>query len=234
MCGRYRMTRADKLAQQFDIAEEELAAMEFTPRYNVAPGQFVAAVRQDTEKPVRHFANFKWGLVPFWAKDPNIGFKMINARSETITEKPAYREAFKHRRCLIPADGFYEWKKEGKAKQPFSFCMADDSIFAMAAIWERWKGPQGDLLESCSILTTAPNALLKDVHDRMPVILRPEDYDLWLDPGMKKVEALADLLKPFDARKMRRYPVGTRVNSVKYDDPECAQSVEGGTLFAKA
>ena len=234
MCGRYRMTRADKLAQQFDVSEEEFQEMGFSPRYNVAPGQIVAAVRQDAEKPVRHFAKLKWGLVPFWAKDPHIGFKMINARSETIIEKPAYREPFKHRRCLIAADGFYEWKKEGKTKQPFSFGMKDDSIFAMAAIWERWKDPKGEVLETCSILTTSPNALLEDVHDRMPVIVRPEDYDLWLDPGLKKPEALMDIFKPFDAKLMRRYAVSTRVNAVKYDDPECAASIEGGTLFANA
>ncbi len=234
MCGRYRMTRADKLAQQFDIAEEELAAMQFSPRYNVAPGQFVAAVRQDAEKPLRHFAKLKWGLVPFWAKDPNIGYKMINARSETIIEKPAYKKAFESRRCLIPADGFYEWKKEGKGKQPFHFGMRDDSIFAMTAIWERWKDPKGELLETCSILPTSPNALMEDVHDRMPVILRPDDYDLWLDPGMKKAEALTELLKPFDPKRMRRYAVSTRVNSVKFDDAECAASIEGGSLFANA
>lgn len=226
------MTRADKLAQQFDIAEEEFAAMEFKPRYNVAPGQFLAAVRQDAEKPVRHFAKLRWGLVPFWAKDSNIGFKMLNARSETIVEKPAYREAFKSRRCLIPADGFYEWKTEGKAKQPFNFGMKDDSIFAMAAIWEKWKDPKGGLLETCSILTTTPNPLMEDVHDRMPVILRPEDYDLWLDPGMKKSDDLLPLLRPFDAKLMRRYAVSTRVNSVKFDDAECAASIEGGALFA--
>ncbi len=219
------MTRADKLAQQFDISEEELQAMQFASRYNVAPGQIVAAVRQDHEKPVRHFAKLKWGLVPFWAKDPNIGYKMINARAETIAEKPAYRDALKSRRCLIPADGFYEWKREGKAKQPFHFGLKDDGIFAMAAIWERWKDPKGGVLETCSILTTTPNALMQDVHDRMPVILQPDDYDLWLDPGSKKPEAILDLLKPLDARLMRRYAVSTHVNSAKFDDPECAASI---------
>jgi putative SOS response-associated peptidase YedK len=144
MCGRYRMTRADKLAQQFEILEDELD-VELAPRYNVAPGQMIAAVRQDREKPVRHLSNFKWGLVPGWAKDPNIGYKMLNARSETIADKPAYREAFKSRRCLVPADGFYEWKTEGKAKQPFHFGMKDDGIFAFAGIWERWKDPKGSM-----------------------------------------------------------------------------------------
>jgi putative SOS response-associated peptidase YedK len=231
MCGRYRMTRADKLAQQFEILEDELD-VELAPRYNVAPGQMIAAVRQDREKPVRHLSNFKWGLVPGWAKDPNIGYKMLNARSETIADKPAYREAFKSRRCLVPADGFYEWKTEGKAKQPFHFGMKDDGIFAFAGIWERWKDPKGSMLETCSILTTSPNALMEGIHDRMPVIVRPDDYDLWLDPGYKNTEGLAELLKPYDASLMKRYPVSTRVNSVKFDDPECAASIEGDSLFA--
>jgi putative SOS response-associated peptidase YedK len=231
MCGRYRMTRADKLAQQFEILEEEID-VELTPRYNVAPGQMIAAVRQHREKPVRKLSSFKWGLVPSWAKDPNIGYKMLNARSETIADKPAYREAFKSRRCLIPADGFYEWKTEGKAKQPFHFGMKDDGIFALAGIWERWKDPKGSMLETCSILTTSPNALMEGIHDRMPVIVRPDDYDLWLDPGYKNTEGLAELLKPYDASVMKRYAVSTRVNSVKFDDPECAASIEGDSLFA--
>jgi putative SOS response-associated peptidase YedK len=231
MCGRYRMTRADKLAQQFEILEEEID-VELAPRYNVAPGQMVAAVRQDRERPVRKLSTLKWGLVPMWAKDPKVGYKMLNARSESIADKPAYREAFKSRRCLIPADGFYEWKTEGKAKQPFHFGMKDDGIFALAGIWERWKDPKGSMLETCSILTTSPNALREGIHDRMPVIVRPEDYDLWLDPGFKNTEGLSDLLKPYDASQMKRYAVSTRVNSVKFDDPECAASIEDGSLFA--
>jgi putative SOS response-associated peptidase YedK len=156
----------------------------------------------------------------------------LNARSETIADKPAYRDAFKSRRCLIPADGFYEWKTEGKAKQPFHFGLKDDGIFALAGIWERWKDPKGSMLETCSILTTSPNALMEGIHDRMPVIVRPEDYDLWLNPGFKNTGDLADLLKPYDASQMKRYAVSTRVNSVKFDDPECAASIEDGSLFA--
>ncbi len=229
MCGRYRMTRADKLAQQFEVDNE----VEWTPRYNIAPGQQVAVVRQHADRPGREFSKMKWGLVPFWAKDPNIGYKMINARAETIAEKPAYREAFKSRRCLLPADGFYEWKKEGKEKQPYNFGMKDDSLFALAGVWERWKDPKGAMIETCSILTTTPNALLQDVHDRMPVILKPDDYELWLDPGFKHVDALLEVMQPFDATLMKRYPVSARVNLVKNDDPECAANIEaGGSLFA--
>ena len=143
-------------------------------------------------------------------------------RSETVTSKPAFREAFESRRCLIPADGFYEWLRAEKAKQPFHFGMADDSLFAFAGLWDRWRDPSGQVLESCSILTTSPNSLLANVHDRMPVILSPEHYDLWLDPEFRREEALQAILRPFDASQMKRYPVSTRVNFVKNDDPECA------------
>jgi putative SOS response-associated peptidase YedK len=238
------MTRADKLAQQFDVDEFDIAEIEahdfsdpeqlkaaLPARYNVAPGQMIPAIRVASDRPVRKLVQFKWGLVPFWAKDPNIGFKMINARAETIADKPAYREAFKTRRCLIPADGFYEWKKEGKAKQPFSFTMRDESLFAFAGIFERWKDPKGGLLQTCSILTTTPIELLQDIHDRMPAIVRPEHYELWLDPGFQNVADLSEMLRPYDASQMKRYPVSTRVNNVKYDDSECAQAVEAGGLF---
>jgi len=159
-------------------------------------------------------------------KDPGIGYKLINARSETVTSKPAFREAFESRRCLVPADGFYEWSRAEKAKQPFHFGMHDDSLFAFAGLWHRRRDHGGQVVESCSILTTAPNALLADVHDRMPVILFPEHYDLWLDPGFRRVQALQELLSPFDATLMRRYAVSTRVNFVKNDDPECAAALQ--------
>jgi len=164
----------------------------------------------------------RWGLIPFWAKDANVGYKMINARAETVAEKPAYRESFKSRRCLIPADGFYEWKREGKTKQPYHFGMRDDSLFAFAGILDRWKNPQGEVIETCLVITTKPNALLADVHDRMPVILPIGHYDLWLDPGFKQTDDLKELLRPFEAELMKRYPVSTRVNLVKNDDPDCA------------
>jgi putative SOS response-associated peptidase YedK len=151
---------------------------------------------------------------------------MINARAETVAEKPAYRESFKSRRCLIPADGFYEWKKEGKIKQPFNFGMADDSIFAFSGIWDRWKNSQGEMIETCSILTTTPNALLADVHDRMPVILPVDNYDVLLDPGFKGTDDLKAMLLPYEPSQMKRYPVSTRVNLVKNDDPECSAEVK--------
>jgi putative SOS response-associated peptidase YedK len=174
MCGRYRLSRRKQMIDDyFETAEE----VDWEPRYNIAPSQNVPIVRQDQTKPERHFSLARWGLIPFWAKDASIGYKMINVRSETAASKPAFREALKSRRCLIPADGFYEWKRAGTAKQPYSFGMVDDSLFAFAGLWDRWKDTSGIVVESFSILTTTPNALLADVHDRMPVILKPDDYD---------------------------------------------------------
>jgi putative SOS response-associated peptidase YedK len=151
---------------------------------------------------------------------------MINARSETAATKPAFRDALKSRRCLVPADGFHEWQRKGKTKQPFCFEVNDGSLFAFAGLWDRWKDPTGTWVKSCSILTTTPNAVTSTVHDRMPVILSPADYDLWLDPGMTNVEAVSGMLKPFDARLMWCYPVSTRVNHVANDDEECSLPVE--------
>jgi putative SOS response-associated peptidase YedK len=179
--------------------------------------------------PFRQFSLMRWGLIPFWAKDANIGYEMINARAETVAEKPAFRESFKSRRCLIPADRFYEWKKVGKAKQPFHFGMHDDSF---AGIWDRWKNPVGEVIETCSILTTTANALLADVHDRMPVIMPLGHYDLWLDPGFKNTGDLRELLRPYEPSLMRRYPVSTRVNLVKNDDPDCASELKQESVSA--
>ena len=152
---------------------------------------------------------------------------MINARSETAGTKPAFRDALKSRRCLIPADGFYEWKKIGSAKQAYCFEVNGGELFAFAGIWDRWKDPSGNWVKTCSILTTTPNAVTSAVHDRMPVILDPNDYDRWIDPGMTDVFEVSNLLKPFDARLMRCYPVSTRINSVAHDDEECSARVEG-------
>lgn len=166
----------------------------------------------------------RWGLIPYWAKDTSIGAKTINAVSETAAEKPTFRDSMKRRRCLIPADGFYEWKLIGpKKKQAYNIGMKDDGLFGFAGLWDRWKGPDGKPIESCTILTTEANPLLKDIHNRMPVILSPDDYDSWLDPGEENPAHVAGLLKPFEARLMRVYPVSSTVNSVKNDSPECAK-----------
>lgn len=158
---------------------------------------------------------------------------MINARAETVAETPAFRDPFRSRRCLIPADAFYEWSRanKGKEKSPFCFSMADDSVFAFAGIWDRWKNPEKQWIETCSIITTSANALLSGIHDRMPVIVKPESYYLWLDPGFQKVDDLLDLLKPFPADAMRHHRVSARVNSVKNDDPACAEEYIPRLLF---
>ena len=223
MCGRYRLTAKERYLRDHFGLDGDLS---WAPRWNIAPTQQVPVVRQDRKEPRRTFALLRWGLIPSWAKDASIGFKTINAMSETATERPAFRDAMKLRRCLVPADSFYEWQKVGnKQKQPYSFGMIDDSVFAFAGLWERWRDLAGEYIESFTILTTKPNSLVADVHDRMPAILQPEDYELWLDPGMTRVELVADRLKPFDSRLMKRYPVSTRVNRADNDDPECGREV---------
>ena len=225
MCGRYRLTAKERhLRDHFGLDEDP----SWAPRYNIAPSQRVPIIRQDAKGPKRNFHLVSWGLIPYWAKDPSIGFKTINSMSETAAEKPAFRDAMRRRRCLVPADAFYEWKKLGpKEKQPYSFGMKDDSTFAFAGLWEHWRDPANAsaVVETCTILTTKPNLLVADVHDRMPVMLKAEDYDLWLDPGMTDAMRVADCLKPFDPRLMKKYPVGTRVNRAENDDQECAREV---------
>lgn len=222
MCGRYRLTAKERwLSDFFNLDPEDV---DWAARWNVAPTQEVATIRQNRKEPKRKFALMRWGLIPYWAKDTSIGYKAINAVSETAAEKPLFREAMRKRRCLIPADGFYEWKQIGpKRKQPYNIGLLDDGLFAFAGLWESWKEPAGKVIESCTILTTEANALLKDIHDRMPVILQPHDYDLWLDPGATDPKQLTELLKPFDARLMRKYPVSTTVNQAENEGPKCAQ-----------
>jgi putative SOS response-associated peptidase YedK len=234
MCGRYRLSRRKQLVEEyFNTSSDEMA---WTPRYNIAPTQPVPVIRQNPKEPRRELSLMRWGLIPSWAKDSSISAQMINARSETAATKPAFRDPLTSRRCLVPADGFYEWKRSGKTKQPYCFEVNDGELFAFAGLWDRWKDPSGHWVKSCSILTTTTNAVTSSVHDRMPVILDRADYDLWLDPGMKNVEVVSDLLKPYDARIMRCYPVSTRVNQVANDDVECSTPVEltetQNTLFS--
>jgi putative SOS response-associated peptidase YedK len=224
MCGRYKLSRRKQLVEEyFDSVSDE---PEWSPRFNIAPTQPVPVIRQHPTQPIRQLSVMRWGLIPSWAKDSSVAASMINARSETAATKPAFRDAMKTRRCLIPADGFYEWKRDGKSKQPYCFEVNGGELFAFAGLWDRWRDPGGQWVQSCSILTTTPNAVTSAVHDRMPVILDPEAYDLWLDPGMKNVAAASDLLQPFDARLMRSYPVSTRINHVANDDEECSVPVE--------
>ena len=230
MCGRYKLTANEKwLSFLFNLDPEDVAWVNRweVARWNIAPTQEVATIRQHSKEPKRIFNLMKWGLVPSWAKDVSFGPKAINAMSETAAEKPAFREPMRHQRCLIPADGFYEWKQGGgKVKQPYKIEMADGGVFAFAGLWDQWKASDGREIKTCTILTTQANSLLKDIHHRMPVILKPGDYDLWLDPGVTNPAKVADLLKSFDARQMRKHTVSAAVNKVANDGPECAEEVE--------
>src|ERR1700691_3170596 len=224
MCGRYRLSRRkQRVEEYFDTVPGD---EEWVPRYNIAPTQPVPVVRQNPKEPRRELSLIRWGVIPSWSKNMSGAGLMINARSGTAATKPAFRDPLTSRRCLIPADGFYEWQGSGKAKQPYCFEVNDGELFAFAGIWDRWKDPTGQWVKSCSILTTTPNAVTSAVHDRMPVILDRGDYDLWLDPGMREVSAAPDLLEPYDARVMRCYPISTRINHVANDDAKCSAPVE--------
>ena len=223
MCGRFTLTLdPDELQEAFDLSAPPAG---LAPRYNIAPSQPVAVVA-NTE--ARKLELFQWGLIPSWAKDAKIGYKMINARSETLAEKPSFRAALKKRRCLVLADGFYEWKREGasRAKTPMYIQLKGGQPFAFAGLWETWKSPDNKLIKSCTIITTEPNALMKDIHDRMPVILPPKAYDLWLSPEELPSEKLPPLFKPFAASQMRAYAVSPLVNNPRFDSPECVIPVK--------
>jgi putative SOS response-associated peptidase YedK len=220
MCGRYRLSAKERYLRDHFGLEGDVS---WQPRWNIAPTQRVPIVRQDRKEPKRTFSLVRWGLIPSWAKDASIGFRTINAMSETAADKPAFRDAMRQRRCLIPADGFYEWQKVGtRTKQPYSFAMIDDSVFAFAGLWERWRDRGGELIETCTILTTKPNSLVSTVHNRMPAILNTDDYDLWLNPSVANMAVVTNCLKAFDASVMKKYPVSARVNRAENDSPECA------------
>lgn len=219
MCGRFALfTTGSELAQHFGVPVSQSPVL--TPRYNVAPTQPVTAVRLNQDTGARALTFLTWGLIPSWAKDPGIGSRMINARSETVTEKPSFRAAFKRRRCLIAADGFYEWQRRGDRKQPLFIRAADEQMLGLAGLWEFWQSPDGSAIESCTILTTTPNELMQPIHNRMPVIVAPEDYSMWLDPGPRPEDAL-HLLRPYPSDKLTAYPVSTVVNNPRNDVPEC-------------
>jgi len=222
MCGRFTLTIDP--ADLRDAFPGLTFPESMAPRYNIAPSQPVAVVANNGKSTVEFF---KWGLVPGWAQDPSIGNRMINARAESLAEKPAFRAAYKRRRCLILADGFYEWKAVPgqKGKTPMLVKMKSGEPFAFAGLWEAWHPDQEDAILSCTIITTAPNALLEKIHDRMPVILKPEAYPLWLDPGEQTPEALNKLLKPYPATQMTAFPVARLVNDPKNDAPECVAPV---------
>ena len=224
MCGRFvLMSLGRDLAERFHLSEMP----DPEPRYNIAPTQMVAVVRRDEDSLRRRLDFVRWGLVPSWAKDLSIGSKLINARAETASQKPAFRAAFRYRRCLVPADGFYDWERGKGRKQPYLVSMADGSTFAFAGLWEKWHSAEGKVIESCTILTTDANELLSPIHDRMPVILRPENYDVWLDPEAKQPELLLPLLIPYPAEQMAIRVVSPKVNKSAYDAPDCIEPYHG-------
>jgi putative SOS response-associated peptidase YedK len=216
MCGRYTLsTPAGRLAEEFQLD----STVEVPPSYNVAPTQQVAAVLEDEGG--RRLEMLTWGLVPSWADDPDIGARMINARSETAPEKPSFRRAFRGRRCLIAADGFYEWKREDGGKQPYYFHMQDGRPFAFAGLWESWDKGGGEL-RTCTILTTRPNSVTSGIHDRMPVILPHDAYNAWLDPDADQ-EELGELMIPYPGDDLETYPVSRFVNSPRNNDERCIE-----------
>ena len=221
MCGRYTLsTPTDLLAEIFQFE----TAISLEPRFNIAPSQAAAVVRYEAAAGDRTLDLLKWGLVPFWAKDPSIGNRMINARSETVADKPAFRTSFRKRRCLVLADGFYEWKKQTGPKQPFFFHRADGLPFAMAGLWDRWtKGETDESLETFTILTTSPNSEVAHVHQRMPVILDTQELAIWLDPDCQDATLLARLLTPMTDGLLEGFPVSTYVNSPAHDGPDCIE-----------
>ncbi len=217
MCGRYVLKAAlpdiaRMLGMDVDLALE--------PRYNIAPTTLVPACRMQ-EPDQKQLALLRWGLIPHWAKQADGGYRMINARAETVAEKPAFRAALRQRRCLIPADGYYEWKAMEGRKQPYYFSMKDGNPFCFAGLWERWQPAEGEPLESCAIMTIGANALAAEIHHRMPVILAPDDYARWLEPRTTKAADVLPLLQPFTPDAMSVYPVSTLVNNARVDESRC-------------
>lgn len=222
MCGRFTLTQPAYIAARFNVGEIPPQDREYLdPRFNVAPTQRIVVIPSKDGK--RELRTMRWGLIPGWAKDASVGARLINARAEGIAEKPSFRNAFKYRRCLIPADGFYEWQQTASGKRPMRITLASGDLFAFAGLWERWKDETGETLETCCIITCEPNEMLAKIHNRMPVILDPADYDKWLTGT--PAEALA-LLKAFPAEEMRAYPVSPRVNNARNDGPDLVQEAD--------
>ena len=220
MCGRFtRKENFQQLAKLLGLHD----VPQFPPRYNIAPSELIVCVRAHPESQEKECVQLKWGLVPAWAKDPSIGYKMINARAETVAEKPAFRKAYRRQRCLVLADGFYEWKREGKVKQPYYIHFTDNRPFVFAGLWERWEKDGEPPLDSCAMLTTDANALMKPIHHRMPVILNPKDYFRWLDPTTQELPTLTSCLQSNPEEGMEAYPVSHLVNNPRNDTALCIQ-----------
>jgi putative SOS response-associated peptidase YedK len=218
MCGRYVLKRKDLEALLERLGVKNPA--EYISRYNIAPSTMIPAVRTTPDANAREAVALQWGLVPRWSKDAKSGAKLANARAEGIASKPAFRDAFKQRRCVVPASGFYEWQTIGRLKQPWFFQMRDESPFVFAGLWERWRSEDGVELQTCSLITTSPNDVVSPLHDRMPVILREGAIDLWLDPTTKDAAQLESVLAPVPSELMKATPVSANVNSVRNEGPE--------------
>jgi len=223
MCGRFvRKSTITIIEDEFDIYEVQWAS---EPSYNVAPSQDVACVIGNGGN---RLVKFRWGLVPFWADDPSIGYKMINARAETVAQKKSFVRAFKKQRCLVVADGFYEWKKlaDGKRKMPMYIHLREDRPFGFAGLYENWKSNDGKILQTCTIITTSANELMAPIHNRMPVIIMPDDRKLWLDTSVQDPDMLLPLLEPFSSAALEAYAVSKKVNSPSYNEPDCIEPVQ--------
>lgn len=222
MCGRFSITDPRQLALRFDLA----ALAELPPRFNVAPTQPVPTLVPGSGEPAgRVLVLARWGLIPSWAKDPAVASRMINARAESLETKPAFREALHARRCLVLADGFFEWKKEGRERRPFYLHLASGEPFAFAGLWDEWRAPSGERVRTCTIVTTDANALVEPIHDRMPAILLPDAEARWLDAGVQDLADLVDLLQPYPSHRMEAFEVSSLVNKPAHDEPACVARV---------
>jgi len=221
MCGRFvRAVSIEDIADEFEVDEP---SFDLSPSYNIAPTQDIAIIMNDKN---RSMALCRWGLIPSWAKDPKIGYKMINARAETVAEKPSFRSSFKKHRILVPATGFYEWKKEGKSKVPFYISLKSGKPFGFAGLLSVWTSKEKKQIYTCTIITTGANDLLQEIHDRMPVIIQKKDEDLWLDPAEQDADTLLSFLKPYPSHNMDSYAVSPMVNSPANNSPECINKAE--------
>ncbi|MDV7764819.1 SOS response-associated peptidase [Peribacillus sp. CSMR9] len=222
MCGRFTLfTDIEEIKDRFDIQGSFDEEYQFS--YNIAPSHSVLSVINDGAR--NRLGYLRWGLIPFWAKDEKVGYKMINARAESIAEKASFKNAYKKKRCLIIADSFYEWKKEPERKIPMRIKLKNHAPFGMAGLWESWKSREGINIYSCSVITTVPNELMTSIHDRMPVILKPEDEKDWLNPSINDPAYLQQYLKSFDPEQMEAFEVSTDVNSTKNNSPNLIQQI---------
>lgn len=223
MCGRFTLTETDKIKSDYDI---NIQGLNLVPRFNIAPAQDIPVIVSPGKLML-----LKWGLIPYWAKDPAVGSKLINARAETLEERPSFKYPLRQRRCLVLADGFYEWQQTGRTKIPYRIALHDRPLFTFAGLWDTWRSPAGSTISTCSIITTTPNSLMQPLHHRMPVILPRGAEKLWLDSNIKDVQLLKNLLVPYPAELMRAYQVSSRVNSPKNDDPQCIEPVANSTFI---